>query len=69
MEVLKGNYQHRRSSEKGKIPTPENIEEGEIALNLSDKAMYTKDSDGNVVRLNTDGPEMTKITDLTDLLS
>ena len=70
MEVLKGNYQHKRSTEEGKVPAPEDVKEGEIVLNLHDKAIYTKDADGNVVRLNgSEGPGMTKITDLTNLLS
>ena len=40
--------QIKRSSEEGKKPTPEQLADGELALNLKDKKIYAKDSDGVV---------------------
>jgi hypothetical protein len=40
--------QIKRSSVEGKKPTPEQLADGELALNLKDKKIYAKDSDGVV---------------------
>jgi DNA-binding beta-propeller fold protein YncE len=39
----------KRSETSGVLPTVGNLEIGEIALNIVDKVLYTKDSGGNIV--------------------
>lgn len=43
---------HLRSTTAGAVPTPEQLEVGEIAVNLVDKKWFTKRADGTVVCLN-----------------
>jgi len=42
----------KRSSVGGKLPKGENLEVGEIALNLTDKKLYTKQADGTVIAVS-----------------
>jgi hypothetical protein len=46
---MANNIQHKRSSVAGKIPTSANLAVGEIAINFSDKLIYTKNTSGNVI--------------------
>ncbi|AFK66647.1 hypothetical protein COPG_00051 [Colwellia phage 9A] len=43
------NYSHRKSSQAGKVPAPELLRVGEIAVNLTDKKIFSKDEDGRVI--------------------
>ena len=43
---------HKRSSTAGAIPTASQLEQGQIAVNLTDKKLYTKDASNVVVSLN-----------------
>lgn len=43
---------HLRSTTPGAVPTPEQLEVGEIAVNLVDKKWFTKKADGTVVCIN-----------------
>jgi catechol 2,3-dioxygenase-like lactoylglutathione lyase family enzyme len=47
--------QHKRSSVPGKVPSPSDLKVGELAVNFPDRAIYTRDPDGNVVRLGGTG--------------
>lgn len=47
---------HKRSSTAGAIPTASQLEQGQIAINLTDKKLYTKDATNTVVLLNPDPP-------------
>lgn len=42
----------KRSSTHGKIPTTAQLAQGELAVNLSDLRLYTKDTADEVVQLN-----------------
>ncbi|WP_311750743.1 hypothetical protein [Proteus columbae] len=42
----------KRTSEKGKKPTPEILESGELAINLADRYLFTKDDAGAVINLS-----------------
>ena len=42
----------KRSIEPGKIPTNLQLEIGELALNLNDRILYTKDHNNNVIQIN-----------------
>lgn len=44
-------YKHLRSYVAGRKPTPSQILEGQFAINVPDKKIYTKDSSGNIVDL------------------
>lgn len=48
------SIQHKRSAVAGKIPTPAQLAVGEIALNFTDKSIYTKDVSGNILELSRD---------------
>ena len=39
----------KNSNSAGKIPTPADLDVAELAINLVDKKLYTKDSNGNVI--------------------
>jgi hypothetical protein len=41
----------KRSNTKGRIPDPANLDIGEIAVNIADRRIYTKESGGNVIHL------------------
>jgi hypothetical protein len=41
--------QHYRTSTASAVPSAGNLADGELAINLADKKVYTKDSGGNVV--------------------
>jgi hypothetical protein len=44
----------KKSSVVGKIPTTSDLDVGEIAINLADKAIYTKDVSENIIKLTKD---------------
>ena len=41
----------KRSSNAGSIPASGDLEVGEIALNLADRVIYSKNNAGNIIRL------------------
>ena len=43
----------KKSSVAGKVPSPTDLVMGELAVNVTDKTLYTKDSNGNIVPLNS----------------
>lgn len=43
--------QLRRSITPNAVPTPSIVEEGELAANIKDLILYTKDNEGNIVKL------------------
>jgi len=45
---------HRSNYKPGQYPLPNEIEEGEIAINFPDKALYSKDRDNNIIRFTND---------------
>lgn len=60
----------KRSNVSGKRPTSSDLEAGELAINLADKALYSKTESGEIIRLNTpDSIESVKITNIADILS
>lgn len=46
----------KKSSAAGEVPFPGDLVEGELAVNTGDRYLYTKDSQGNIVRLL--GPDL-----------
>lgn len=45
---------HMKTSVPGRVPTAESIEVGEIAINLPDRQLYSKDGDGTVFPLRAE---------------
>jgi hypothetical protein len=45
-------YQHKRSSVAGKVPLAADIQTGEIALNMTDKKLFTKDGSNAIITLS-----------------
>ena len=43
----------KKSSVAGKVPDTGDLEPGEVAINLADGILYTKDSGGTVKRVGT----------------
>jgi hypothetical protein len=41
--------QHKRSSVAGKVPLPSDLEVGQLAVNLADGIIHSKDEDGNII--------------------
>lgn len=46
------SIQFKRTGVSGKIPTPESLQVGEIALNLTDHVIFTKDKEHKVVQIS-----------------
>jgi len=46
---------HKKSSTAGSIPAANTLEPGEIAVNLTDKKIYSKQTDGTVIELSPSG--------------
>lgn len=46
------SLQHKRSGVAGKKPTPEQLQVGELAINLVDHVIYTKDKNNAVVQIS-----------------
>jgi hypothetical protein len=47
---------HKKSSVAGKLPLATDLEVGEIALNLADALIYTKQTDGTIIELSPSEP-------------
>lgn len=56
----------KRSSVEGKVP--ETLKAGELAVNLSDEAMYSSKVDGTIFRLNPTYVSVESIENVTDIL-
>jgi hypothetical protein len=41
----------KRSEDSGSIPTTSDLEVGEIAVNTTDRTIYTKNTSGNVIKI------------------
>jgi len=48
-------FQIKRSSVPGRVPTSSDIEIGELAINLADKILYSKDGAGTVFGISSEG--------------
>lgn len=48
----------KRSSVSGKVPATTDLDVGEIAVNLTDRKIFTKDSGGTVVQLGSGGGDV-----------
>ena len=46
---------HKKSSVTNRVPVAADLEVGEIALNLTDQKIYSKQSDGTIVEMAPDG--------------
>lgn len=46
-------YQHYNSSVAGRVPAAENMLEGEIAVNTADGILFSKNADGQVIRVGS----------------
>ncbi|EIN4798209.1 tail fiber domain-containing protein [Shigella sonnei] len=46
------SIQFKRTQTAGKKPTPEQLAQGEVAINLADHVIYTKDKNNNVVQIS-----------------
>jgi hypothetical protein len=49
------SIKHKNTSAPGKVPQPADIERGEIAVNLADKKLFTKDVNDTIVELGGGG--------------
>lgn len=49
----------KKSSTAGAVPGSEALAVGELAVNLVDQAIYSKNAGGTVVRLAINGPKIT----------
>ena len=47
---------HKHSATAGAVPTPDQLRAAELAINLADLALYTKDHNGNVVPIGGGSP-------------
>lgn len=45
--------QQYRTSVAGRVPAAANMDVGEIAINMADKILYTKDDNGQIIRVGT----------------
>jgi hypothetical protein len=52
MTALNITVQHLRSNTAGHVPTAAQLQQGQIAINIADKKMYTLDSTGAVQQIN-----------------
>jgi len=43
----------KRTESAGRVPTTSNLEAGEIAINLTDKKLYVRDTSNNILELTT----------------
>ena len=57
------NIQHHRSGTTGNVPAANDIQQGEIAINLADLRMFTKDHNGAIKRIG--GEDVAATLDLT----
>ena len=55
--------QHKRNSGSGNVPTESDMEQGEIAINLADLRMFTKDHNGAIKRIG--GEDVAATLDFT----
>ena len=55
--------QHKRNSTTGNTPTPSDIAQGEIAINLADLRMFTKDHNNAIQRIG--GEDVAATLDFT----
>ncbi|EJR7609521.1 hypothetical protein N1G73_005055, partial [Escherichia coli] len=46
------SIQFKRTQTAGKKPTPEQLAQGEVAINLADHVIYTKDKNNAVVQIS-----------------
>ncbi|WP_244592009.1 hypothetical protein, partial [Escherichia coli] len=46
------SIQFKRTQTAGKKPTPEQLSQGELAINLADHVLYTKDKNNAVVQIS-----------------
>ncbi|EFX3819432.1 tail fiber domain-containing protein [Salmonella enterica] len=61
------SIQFKRTSIEGKKPTPESIQVGEIALNLKDHVIFTKDKEHKVVQISVSPETHTALENKVDL--
>ena len=57
------NIQHHRSTTTGSVPTAGNLQQGEIALNLADLRIFTKDHNNQIQRIG--GEDVAATLDFT----
>lgn len=50
---MANKVQHLRTSVAGRQPSPASLEVGEIAINMADNILYTKNDAGQVIRVGT----------------
>ena len=42
---------HKKSSVAGSVPQASDLQPGELAVNLADQIIYTKDTSGNIIEM------------------
>ena len=57
------NIQHHRSGTAGNVPAANDIQQGEIAINLADLRMFTKDHNNSIQRIG--GEDVAATLDFT----
>ncbi|HDP6522751.1 TPA: tail fiber domain-containing protein [Escherichia coli] len=60
------SIQFKRTQTAGKKPTPEQLSQGEIALQLADHVIYTKDKNNNVVQISVSPEKHAELTTKVD---
>ena len=59
--------QHKRTETSGSAPSAETILVGELALNLTDGKMYSKNSAGSVVQMMSYDADLFNVPETVDL--
>lgn len=59
--------QHKRSETSGSAPSSGSLAEGELALNLADGKIYSKNSSGAVVQMISYDADLFTVPDAVDL--
>jgi hypothetical protein len=57
---MPGIVKIKRNSTAGSQPAPADLEEGELAVNLADRKLYTKDTNKVVIPLGANGVQVYK---------
>ncbi|ECO7735902.1 tail fiber domain-containing protein [Salmonella enterica] len=60
------SIQFKRTGEAGKIPTPESLQVGEIAIQLADHVIFTKDKEHKVVQISVSPETHTALENKVD---
>lgn len=58
------SIQFKRTNKAGVKPTPEQLKQGEICINLKDHVIYTKDKDNQIIQISGSPEEIARLEQL-----